>query len=446
MDDKFELPPHRRLPDEVRQRMRARVWAGMGEPAARPWWRLTKNLRGRAPLAVATAVVVVVAGGVTLLQSAQGGGGQPTAGGQTSPRPSETYHTPPVTQGVEQTVVDRCQAVAFAQTTPGDYATADRWRPRFTVSLTGREVAVFDAAGPVFCELTRTSVTVSQAAPTPVSLDESATAGSARVTSLFQTTNRTLAGTVDSRVTALGLVTGNADGGNGRRGRAVVVDGVFVAELPASAPTDTQPTRLTFTATTPDGEFTGTGSVPDSETQHGTVVDAWPSADPDPTTPRNQLDRCLDHSLVNGLPATDAEGWHPGARVGDGPDQEGVLVASRDDGQLVACVLVDQRGTEFQLSTRLFAQDRTANPDVPVTAVNLSWRFLTVWGAVGPKVAKVELAGVDNGLTAVGQVANGTFAVQLAGVADSEGWQNRIVLRAVDAAGNLLYQGTPLIR
>ncbi|MCP2170207.1 hypothetical protein [Goodfellowiella coeruleoviolacea] len=442
MNDKFELPPRRRLPDEIRQRMRTRVWEGLGEPDQRPRWTVT--VRGRAPIAVAAAVVVLVAGGVTLLQSVQGGGGQPTAGGQaTTTRPSQQLG-PLLVPGVAQSAVDKCQAVAFAQTTPGDYAEPDRWRPRFSVSLPGREVAVFDAAGPVFCELTRTTVTVSPAVAAPQVLDVSAPASAARVTSLFQTANHTLAGTVDSQVTGLELGLANADGSNGVLGRAALMDGVFVANLPLSERGAAQGGRLLLSATTPTGTLTGSGPVPDGRVWQGTTVDVWPSGDSDPTSRRNQLDRCLDRALVNGLPGTDAEGWQPGARVGSAADQEGVLVAHRDDGQLVACALADQHGAELQLATRIFAPDRTANPDVPVTAVDLSWRFLTVWGAVGPRVARVELVGENT--TATGEVVDGTFAVQLAGVTDAAGWETRNVLRAFDAAGNLLYEGTPVIR
>ena len=158
--NELNLPPHRTLPPQARERMRARVFAER-RPA-----------RLRAPLAAAAGVAVLAAGAMIVGQSV---GGDDVRPGTTPPTTSATRPAPPrdatpsrpltATLPDARTTgdLDRCGAVAAASERADEFAPRSSWQPAYSVSLRGHRVTAFAEYGgkPGFCDVTATTATVS---------------------------------------------------------------------------------------------------------------------------------------------------------------------------------------------------------------------------------------------------------------------------------------------
>jgi hypothetical protein len=161
--NELNLPPHRTLPPEVGERMRARVFAEH------------RRSRLRVPLAAAAGVAVLAAGAMIVGQSVAGtpddyrpGTTPATATTTTTTSPGGTMapiqpltSEPPDERTTED--LDRCGAVAAASERAREFAPRSAWEPRYTVSRRGHRITAFAEYGgkPGFCDVTATTATVS---------------------------------------------------------------------------------------------------------------------------------------------------------------------------------------------------------------------------------------------------------------------------------------------
>ncbi|MGK3205332.1 hypothetical protein [Amycolatopsis sp. MEPSY49] len=175
MSDDLGLPPRRALPDDVRDRLRAEVRAGIGKPrrAKHVWY------------AAAAAVLVLAAGAVVATQTFRQ---QPVAG--PPPDPGNRLTLDPK---VATAALDRCWAAVQAAGKTDRVPPRGEWVPLFTEVLEADAVVAATAAGkPMFCETTETTVTLSDPAATP------AYAPGTRTGLLLHSPTGTVAGIVDS--------------------------------------------------------------------------------------------------------------------------------------------------------------------------------------------------------------------------------------------------------
>ncbi|RSM91759.1 hypothetical protein DMH04_01955 [Kibdelosporangium aridum] len=207
MNDILDVHEERELPESVRADARRRIVADIHRPNRTGGW---------APLAIASAVVLLAAGAVTFTVTTSRSQELPPATAESQNRfvtPEEMYSVKDLQAPPEQAA--RCAA-----------AGAD-WRPLMTASARGVTVITYSTdAGPRFCELTPSTVTLS--AP----VDATSTAGTARAT--FVSASGTVAGVLDPAFRAMQVGPGGRQPG---RTLAVVRAGVFVApnNLPPGA-------------------------------------------------------------------------------------------------------------------------------------------------------------------------------------------------------------------
>ncbi|MCO1578584.1 hypothetical protein M8C13_22785 [Crossiella sp. SN42] len=108
MDDKFELPPRRELPEDIKDRMRATVRMRMDDPRFEP------EGRGRRFIAAAAAILVVAVGAAVVVQSVQDDHAANDAKETTtSPNPTEGFQSGNQAMA-DRSLVDRCWRAAMA--------------------------------------------------------------------------------------------------------------------------------------------------------------------------------------------------------------------------------------------------------------------------------------------------------------------------------------------
>ncbi|SEF35899.1 hypothetical protein SAMN05421837_10956 [Amycolatopsis pretoriensis] len=207
MSDDLGLPPRRALPDDVRDRLRAEVRAGIGAPRRthRVWY------------AAAAAVLVLAAGAVVATKTFRE---QPVAG----PPPDPGNHLT-LDPKVATAALDRCWAAVQAAGKTDRVPPRAEWVPLFTEVLQADAVVAATAAGkPMFCETTETTVTVSDPAAAP------AYAPGTHVGVLLHSATGTVAGIVDPG-TAPGFLGSRTEGGENMSQsiRTSPVSGQFVA-------------------------------------------------------------------------------------------------------------------------------------------------------------------------------------------------------------------------
>jgi hypothetical protein len=167
----FTPPPRREMPQEVRERLRRKLWRDLDRPA---------RFR-RAPLAVAAGVALLAAGAVVVTQSVP----SPRADLPTLATVSPTASAAPASPAD----LDRCYAAAETSPTVPDRS---QWTLSFSTEVGGVAVIAARAGGkPLFCESTLTSVTVSDPSAAPAFARGSTTGA------VFATPNGTVAGVVD---------------------------------------------------------------------------------------------------------------------------------------------------------------------------------------------------------------------------------------------------------
>lgn len=189
----LELPPHKTLPTEVRDRIRA---ACVERPPGR-------TVRYRAPVSVGAGVAVLVASVVMVSQSAYDtpDGVQPGATASSSPPPDLKPTEPIVMPGQQMEVqLDGCASVVRNQYVD-QYAPRATWQATFDAGVPGGGIEsprliAFREAGDraVFCEISENTAVLSLPTAAPLSLGTSA---KATVDVYFLSPARFLAGTTE---------------------------------------------------------------------------------------------------------------------------------------------------------------------------------------------------------------------------------------------------------
>jgi hypothetical protein len=425
MNDQLELPPRRALPPQTRERIRRRVMAaGAAEPHSGG-----RRHPGR-PLWVAAAVLLLAAGAVVGGQALRdpGGGVAPGTGTAEAPESESELTAGPVLQAD----VDRCWAAMSSR----GVSDKDREQSnaRFAVPLAGRKLIVFDSGGepavPQFCELTRTTAVLSDPAAPPRELAR--TDDGSLLASTFSSPSATIAGTAPPRLDRLRATYRSPDGRHSVPAATLVDDGLFVIQ-PIGIPGPEL--RLALELIDVAGTAVRSIELGDrggTDEPSGRVVDQWSSGDPDPTAPVNQLARCVDRSLINGIGVPAPDSWRPGARTPWHGQGGGVLVAYDGDGQVRIC-LVNEAGMGVALNPSIEGFDGRYQT-LPFTVAHQHETVngvVTVAGTVTPAVARVELVGRDS-TVAVADLANSTYAGQLS---------EAVSVRLFDATGAVLYDG-----
>ncbi|MGV9363023.1 hypothetical protein [Amycolatopsis sp. NPDC003731] len=154
MSDDLGLPLRRKLPDDVRARLREEVRRGMGK-------RRPARVRY---VAAAAAVVALAAGAVVATQVFRH---QPVAE-PGPPPPQDVFNPLTLDAAVATSSLDRCWAAVQAAGKTGRVPPRRNWVPVFTeVFQTDSVVAATADGKPMFCETTETTVTLSDPAATP---------------------------------------------------------------------------------------------------------------------------------------------------------------------------------------------------------------------------------------------------------------------------------------
>ncbi|MTD53907.1 hypothetical protein [Amycolatopsis pithecellobii] len=280
MNDLFDLPSERPLPDAVRIRARQRVLNGIRQDHGRGRWAMVAA-------AVVILALVVSAGSFAIRQ----GDSRPV--GESGPPPTgNTWLTPDEQYEVQRGVAPPAVAARCAAQRPAE---AVRWQPLLTASLHGVTVVAFATSeGPVFCETTPATVTVSA----PAGGD---TGGDVRAT--FISSLGTVAGVMNPQFTTLSVGPG---AGSAERSLAGVENGVFV--VPNGLPRGSR--GLTFYVGGSPKAQGGARSVPP-----GAIPAAVPAVTDRPGTPGERstpdgrrLDDCFARSP---FPVADAADWQP---------------------------------------------------------------------------------------------------------------------------------------
>ncbi|WHT17053.1 hypothetical protein N8J89_28505 [Crossiella sp. CA-258035] len=167
MDDKFELPPRRELPEDIKDRMRATVRMRMDDPQFEP------EGRGRRFLAAAAAILVVAVGAAVVVQSVQDDHAANDAKETTtSPNPTEGFQSGNQAMA-DRSLVDRCWRAAMAS------PQAERYPKRREEWMGGRQmnwgqvrqIGLRLGQQVAACELSETTVWLSEP-QTPLAPDD----------------------------------------------------------------------------------------------------------------------------------------------------------------------------------------------------------------------------------------------------------------------------------
>jgi hypothetical protein len=433
MNDLFDLPPERELPDSVRHEARLRILAEIQPPARTLGW---------VPIAAAAAVFLLVLGAVTVgvlganhikyASPASGGTsvdsfqdlGSDGAMRQLVPIPAERLynvmdHKAPPEQAV------RCVAAGAAG-----------WQPLFTASARGVVDIVYQTSGgPRFCELTPSTVTLS--APVTASAP-----GTMKAT--FVSQSGTVAGVLDPSFGTMQLGPGDRDTG---RGLVVVQNGIFVA-----------PNNLPPGAKGLDVVLGGSPEVQGG--QRFVPANALPAPAPStvdrpqlPGDPKSdggrRLTECFNRSDT--LRAVDPANWKPTESVPLGNDES--IQLGRYGDLLAVCVFTGNQ-VRLQLdegadSNGLRELEAASNPYLYSTTVFYDFRQRSGGGSASDTVAVnglVKSAAVTSvsisrpeSPDVVATVHNGTFV--LPGINLNEGpldSHDKSVITAYGATGAVL--------
>jgi hypothetical protein len=335
MNDLFDLPPERELPDAVRTQARARIVAGIRGEDRRP-------RRALVPISIAAAAVVLVGGAAGLiavhhdsgLTTPAGPAGSTAASGVNDAGivpPEQAYQV--VDGSASADLTARCAAQNSRK--PAGRADPTQWQPIFTATAQGLSVIAFHtSAGPLFCELTPASVTLS--APTDASAGDTAEP-------TFVTGFGTVAGVVGPGVKWLyAKTTGDQTVKIGNV--AVLRDGVFVVPNGVSVPAPSV-TLTTFDTARPTGP--GRSLVVNA----GQLALAPTTDKPVPPADRasaggQRLTNCFAHAP--GPPVIDPAAWNTGGSAT--LDDHETMQLGRYDGLLAVCTFDTRQQPDVSLS------------------------------------------------------------------------------------------------
>jgi hypothetical protein len=390
MTGELRLPERRELPTEVRARLRATVLTEIARPDPRTWL-----------VAAAAAVVVLVAGGVLGVQ---------------------LFRTRPDSVPVagSSSSLDRCWAAAEKAGKSDQLPARRSWQVIATDSQ-GEDVVVSFAAGgkPVFCELTATTVTLTNPDAKPVYA-----AGTHTALLLYSATG-VAAGIADPAWQGVELSLPD--------GLGVTATEITTKTRQFAMFTGTDPARTTLWA---------------GETIKRQLTRPGPRAElPMPAAPLFSIvDRPGDRSSREGQalgacfaglanPPADADGYQPGVLLEDGRYR---VVLGRIAGHAVACVTEpDGSGLRYRLY-----QDTFIGQSIPVRRLSVPQTGSKVpFVGIVPQSAKSMIADFGLGSPVHPAVLNGTFACWLPAGAKPVDPDGSTWVRADDQNGAALFNG-----
>ncbi|HEX5120909.1 MAG TPA: hypothetical protein VFW65_37475 [Pseudonocardiaceae bacterium] len=410
MNDLFDLPPDRELPDATRDQARYDIVVGIrGE---------RRRSRALLPISIAVAAVALIGGAAGLVAVDHPGSvpsAAPGASGAVSDQAASvvlplhfatgTVSTPSADQ------LARCAAQNARQ--PAGRPDPAQWQPFFTAFARGINVIAFHtSSGPLFCELTPTMVTLS--APTNV-------VAGATAQPTFVTAFGTVAGVVEPGAGFHQLRVKTTDRTSEAGNPATEIGGVFIAANAVHVPAPS----LTITAS--DNPRSGGHQVvvPDAGRLAVAPTQDRPLTPADQSSPAGRrLAECLANASggpASGGPAVDRAAWVPGQSA-TLDDHETVQLGS--DGDLLA---VCTFGTQQHPDVSLAVEDNTsvnpylaANPYLSVAEVAhaKTYDLIALAGLVkSADVATVTLSSSGKP-TIMATVHNGTYVLSGSGIKD----------------------------
>lgn len=437
MNDVFDLPPERELPAQTRLAVRNRIMAELRAPE-RPRSALL------VPLSMAAAVVALAAVTAGLIASGHG-------------RPANTAH-PPVTRPAASTAQPPPGAESAVYIPPaqlysatfgkvrheltsrcaaqdnGDRPAAATWQPIASATANGVDlIAYHTPVGPLFCEVTPTTVTLSQVA----------TGSGTKVT--FTTQFGSAAGVVDPKYRWLDLNPGGPDGKGG--GTALLRDGVFLIPNGIQVRPGPATFRVFLTPQPRDYASMFATQLP-AVTPPVTDAPAPPADQGSPSA--HLLDQCVTQGTD--VPVINPAGWEPGVTLS--LDSHETLQLGTQLGLLATCVLnseptAAERATEMTITNGTGTGNArvlgavAANPYVISSQLFYDFdkgtdasQTTAIVGLVeSDRVTRVTLT--QPGLPSItGIVHNGTFVVPGVDVHQYHQRSERLVLS--DAAGKVI--------
>lgn len=442
MIDHLDLPPARELPEQVRTQARDRLLAGMRDNPGR-------TSRTMLPLAIAATVIMLaaIAVGFTALS---GVGSHVSAASQYLPTdrelpPEDTDAAYQVRHGsAPADLAGRCLAQAHRD--PAGRPAPEQWQVLLTATyLDDTVIAYRTSAGAVFCEVTPTTVALSQPGA-PVS-------ASARPT--FITSFGTVAGTIDPgyRAAWVGqqLVGQPYAVDRDHYQSAVVEDGVFL--LPDATPVPDNGLELGVAPTLAAADMR-TFTVPQAQLPavvHPATDDASALPPANQQTPAGQRVVACLHG-PNSVPVIAPQAWIPGAYLtldqhesvqlaSLGANHNLLVVCTQLTGRPIDLFVFDQNGyysVDTIDSNRLITATDSAYDFQPLAQGGIGSQDDSIVGQVlSPDVASVRMTwpgGPD--LTAV--MSAGTYVLPGYDVNEPSLGGGKPTITAYDAHGKAL--------
>lgn len=410
MNDIFDLPPRRELPPETKAHVRERTLTHLDERPARRGFVV--------PISVAAAVVVVLA--LVATGFVETGNGRSTtanpnetASPSTSPVPGDVrwlapptlYHVRDHFASAENT--SRCVAQYHGP------MNVHSWHPIMTASSNGVTLIAYQTpdGGPVFCELTPTTVTLSPLVTATGTQTE------------FMTSFGSIAGVVAPRYQWLAMQSNRLSDGKWQTVvTPAIEDGVFVAPN-AVRPPVTSVTVTAYTSPEPIGPSAALGS---SRIPAITPAITDRSATPAALTGESglQLHKCVTD--YTGVPLVNPGGWAPELTLR--LDSHETLELSTQTGLMMSCLLDSTPQPPEEQAVNITALD--GNPFAVSSGAGrvqdndfarsdgmfynwsdgASYTVVVVGTLTSHVVAQVRLV-QDGAPTIIGTIHNGVFAI-----------------------------------
>ncbi|MGW5050371.1 hypothetical protein [Actinokineospora sp. NPDC004072] len=405
MDDRveFAVPAVREVPDEVRDRVAARVLAIPQE----------RKGRGLAVLGAAAAAAGLLVGAVGMWGGGDQGGEVIGAAGQGGAPMRALGISPeaPLDASRAAASLDRCWAAATGL--GASVPPRDEWSAVFQVTNELVTVTAVRAAGtPLVCELTAAAVSLSDPALTPAYVEGSRTAA------LLTTPNGTVAGLLDATWAGARVAT-TAPSRDRYEAEVVHKDGIFAFLSPIA------PDKVAATTIRPNGG----GAERVLPKAGAPLVDAGPSMDR--SSERERLLRACIEQAKDHRAVPDAASWTPGATAA-GADGSRVVIATHGNG-VGACFRQGERA-DFIALAALPPAGGAGVKVAPIVPVVGGQRLIA--GTTSREAVRMEVE-LPDGDVVEADAANGTFALLLPAAADV----TSLVCRVYAADGSTIYQG-----
>ncbi|EMD23368.1 hypothetical protein [Amycolatopsis azurea] len=421
MTDDLGLPGRRELPPEVLDSLRMSLREGMGKPVRRRW----------PVFAAAAAVVLVLAGALVATVVIR----EPDRPGPVVANPDFSLDWPKAVAAM-----DRCWAAVQSGSRAASFPARDEWVPQFTVtSWEITVVAVMAGGKPLFCETTLMTATVSDPDAAPPYTHGGTAA-------LLMTRSGTVAGVVDPEWPKL-EVSGQNEASSSLRDIPVFRPGnLFVHIAPM------KPSRTTYAVGPTPGEqsrplhYRAPYLLRPAPEPAATVLDKPVFPVPDRATPAGEFFTTCTRAASEAL--SDDDAYEVGALL-EGEDV-GVVVA-RLGGRTIVCQgglgYGDGKTAHYAV---MYDQPKTAEPVHTlrtetvgrVDRNGVATKPQNAYLGVVPDAAVAVKLDFGTGKTIDATVAGGTFAAWFPDGVSQDYEHAKVGITVLDAAGNVLHQGT----